>query len=163
MAYKIVPISKKHIEGFNKALGVVAREKKYITFEKRPPLAATRKFVLNNIKNDNPQFVVLDNGKVVGWCDIIPGTRKCYKHVGEMGICLLPEYRDKGIGAKLIKKTIKKAKEKGIKRIELEVISDNRNALSLYLKLGFQIEGLKKKALLLDGKYKDDYIMSKFI
>jgi len=163
MTYQIIPIEQRHIKGFNEAVGVVARERKYITFTDTPPFASTKKFVLENIANDYPQFVLEVDGKVGGWCDIIPCHKEVDKHVGIMGVGLLPEYRGKGIGGKLIKKTIKKAKEKGIKRIELGVHADNRNALGLYLKLGFEVEGLRKKAHFIDGKYIDVYMMALFV
>lgn len=163
MAIKLVPTAKEHIEDFNKVLGVIAREKKYITIEQRPPLKKTREFLMEVIKKKHPQIVAMDGEKLVGWCDIIPGSKPTTKHVGEMGVIILPEYRGQGLGEKLIKATLKKAKTKGVKRVELGVVSDNRNAVSLYLKLGFEIEGLKKKDLLLDGKYKDCIIMAKFI
>ena len=163
MAYQIVPIEEQHIKGFNAALGVIAREKKYISFTKTPSLISTRKFVIDNIQKGNPQFVLVVDGKVGGWCDIIPKEKDVDRHVGRMGVGLLPEYRGKGIGGKLIKKTLKKAKEKGLKRIELGVRADNRNALGLYLKLGFEIEGLQKKAHYIDGKYIDVYMMALFI
>jgi len=160
MTYQIIPIEEEHIKGFNNALGVVAREKKYITFTDTPPLISTRKFVLDNIRNGYPQFVLVVDGKVGGCCDIIPHTKPVEKHVGTMGVWLLPEYRGKGIGGRIIKKAIKAAKEYGIKRIELGVRADNRSAVGLYLKLGVEIEGLQKKAMLMDGKYIDIYAMA---
>ncbi len=163
MGFKIIPTAKVHIEDFNKALGVVAREKRYITIEKKPPLAKTRGFLKEVIKKGYPQLVAMDGDKLAGWCDIIPGSKPTTKHVGNMGVILLPEYRGQGLGEKLIKATIKVAKKKGVKRVELGVVSDNRNAISLYLKLGFEVEGLKKKDLLLDGEYKDCIMMAKFV
>jgi RimJ/RimL family protein N-acetyltransferase len=49
--------------------------------------------------------------------------------------------------------------QRGFERIELTVNSGNRNAIVLYLSLGFAIEGCKRKAVLIDGQYLDLYVM----
>ena len=51
--------------------------------------------------------------------------------------------------------TIEKAKHTGLERIELEVFASNDPAIALYKKLGFAVEGLKRKALKRDGIYDD--------
>jgi ribosomal protein S18 acetylase RimI-like enzyme len=97
---------------------------------------------------------------VVGWCDIIPSERDVYRHVGVLGIGLLPEFRGRGIGAKLMQKSIDKAKAKGLTRIELTVYERNKNAIALYQKMGFEIEGLKKNGIRIDGVYDNVYMMA---
>jgi hypothetical protein len=37
---------------------------------KAPPIESTREFIQGNIRDNIPQFVVLDGERVVGWCDI---------------------------------------------------------------------------------------------
>jgi RimJ/RimL family protein N-acetyltransferase len=37
----------------------------------------------------------------------------------------------------------------------------NEAAVSLYKKMGFEIEGIKKKSLNIEGKYLDEYYMGK--
>lgn len=160
MSYQIIPIAEGHLKGFHRALNIVAKERKYLRFTEAPSLMSTRKFIVNNITNDYPQFVVIVNDEVVGWCDIIPEEYQTECHVGVMGCGLLPEFRGRGLGAKLIAKTMKKAEDIGLKRVELTVNADNKNAVGLYQKLGFEIEGIKKKASLIDGKYVDIYMMA---
>ena len=48
----------------------------------------------------------------------------------------------------------------GIERIELEVYPSNQRAIRLYAKLGFRLEGTKRKARKLDGKHEDDCFMA---
>ncbi len=52
-------------------------------------------------------------------------------------IAILPEYRGKGIGKKLLEKIIDVGREKGFCKITLEVRHDNINAQKLYKSLGF--------------------------
>jgi len=48
------------------------------------------------------------------------------------------------------------AKDEKMHRIELHVVAENKSALSLYRKFGFQIEGVSKDAFYgQDGKYYD--------
>jgi hypothetical protein len=70
-AYQIVPIAEEHISGFRVAVDVVAREKKYLAFLEAPPLEEVTRFVLGNIERGYPQFVVLSDSTVAGWCDVI--------------------------------------------------------------------------------------------
>ena len=72
---------------------------------------------------------------------------------------LLPEARGKTIGTQLILTTIEAAFSTGFKRIELEVFSTNKIAIGLYQKVGFQIEGVKRQSVYLNGKYDDKVIM----
>jgi RimJ/RimL family protein N-acetyltransferase len=55
------------------------------------------------------------------------------------------------------------SREKGIHRLELTVMAHNTNAIGLYQKVGFQIEGTKKGSLFVDGQYVDEYYMAKLL
>ncbi len=157
----IAPITAEDIDGFHAALDKVAKEKKYLAFLEAPPLESTRAFVLGNIKADIPQFVARVNGRIIGWCDIVPlNDRHINKHIGVLAIGLLPEFRGKGIGRRLMQVVIEKAKMQGLTRIELTVREENENAIALYKKLGFEIEGLKRNAAKIDGVYENSYMMA---
>jgi RimJ/RimL family protein N-acetyltransferase len=152
-AVRIVPIAEGHLGGFHAALDRVARERKYISLLKAPPLGKTRKFVLENIRSGNPQFVALSRGRVVGWCDVVRNPRDASRHCGVLGVALVPEFRGKGIGERLMRTTIDAAWAAGLTRIELMVLEGNRHAIALYARLGFEREGVRRKAHLIDGKY----------
>jgi RimJ/RimL family protein N-acetyltransferase len=55
------------------------------------------------------------------------------------------------------------AKEVGISKLELSVIKENTNAQKLYKKLGFDIEGDRKNALIINGQFVDEFYMGKLI
>ncbi|WP_277674608.1 GNAT family N-acetyltransferase, partial [Piscibacillus halophilus] len=48
-------------------------------------------------------------------------------------------------------------------RLELTVIVENKAAVNLYKKMGFEIEGVKKDSLKLGERYVDEYYMAKLI
>jgi ribosomal protein S18 acetylase RimI-like enzyme len=159
-AHQIVPIAEEHIASFHEALDVVARERKYLALLEAPPLERVSDFVLANIEQRHPQFVALDADAVVGWCDIIPHARAVYAHCGTMGMGILPQYRGQGLGRKLMEATIAAAFAFGMTRIELIVRRDNANAITLYESLGFEIEGLHRNAIFIDGRYEHQYSMA---
>lgn len=162
MNITIVPIAEEHIEGFHAALDIICRELIYLAFNQAPPLESTRQFVRNNIRNNVPQFVALSDGKVIGWCDISPkSNRDTNKHVGVLGIGVIPAFRGQGVGRPLMETAIDKGFKNGLKRIELDVRENNVNAIALYKKLGFDIEGLKKGSSFVKGEYINDYIMAR--
>ena len=56
-----------------------------------------------------------------------------------------PSYKRRGLGKKLIYKTLKACKNENIKKIFLEVSVKNKQALSFYDYFGFKTIGIKKK------------------
>lgn len=71
--------------------------------------------------------------------------------------------RGKGIGTKLFLALEKWANEKKLHRIELTVLEHNESAIALYIKMGFEVEGIKRDSLLIDGKHVNELYMSKLL
>jgi ribosomal protein S18 acetylase RimI-like enzyme len=74
------------------------------------------------------------------------------KHRADIGIALLQEYTDKGIGTALIENIKKVAKINGVEILSLSVMTTNIPALNCYMRQGFKIVGTEYKSI----KYKDD-------
>jgi RimJ/RimL family protein N-acetyltransferase len=155
MEFQILPIAEEHIEGFRSVLDSVARERRYLAFLAAPSLDESRAFVRRNIKKGYPQCVALIKDMVVGWCDVLPIDRPTMAHGGVLGVGVLLEHRGKGIGTALVRAAIDMAKATGLTRIELTVREHNERAITLYERLGFVREGLKRKAVRIDGHYED--------
>ena len=160
MSIDILPIAEGHIESFHAALDVVARERANLAFLEAPPIEETRKFVARNIAKGYPQLVALDGDRVVGWCDVLPIERPVSRHCGVLGLGLLPAYRGRGLGERLMRAALQAARASGLSRIELSVRADNTRAIALYTSLGFETEGRKRRAFLVDGTYHDLLIMA---
>lgn len=155
---EITAIAEHHAEDFNAVINIVALERRYIAFTEALPLERTIAFVRGTIANGDPQLVALADGKVIGWCDVLRGTRGTDRHCGTLGMGLLPEWRGRGIGRSLITETIARARAAGMSRIQLDVYASNTRALALYESVGFVREGVKRKAFLVEGR-SDDAIM----
>jgi ribosomal protein S18 acetylase RimI-like enzyme len=155
----ILPFAPAHLEGFRQCVGAVAREKRWIALVDTPPLKETKQYVDHMLAHDLPFFVVVDHGEVVGWCDLSQTNRPTQAHIAVLGIGLLPPYRDRGIGRKLMQTAIDAAKARGLERITLHVHANNERARKLYEKLGFKFEGVMRRAFKVDDYYDDVVVM----
>jgi ribosomal protein S18 acetylase RimI-like enzyme len=153
MNFEIVPITDELIEGFCKAVSAVAQERLYLLSLEGFTLESSHIFVHENREKGMPHFVALDKGKVVGWCDIRSKGFPVLEHSGELGIGVIKSHRGQGIGKKLMEATLAAAKEKGLTRVELTVRENNTNAIALYKKVGFEVEGVLRNAIYVDGVY----------
>lgn len=153
MPSRIVPIAEAHIAGFHAVLDSVARERRYLLFLEAPSLENCTAFVKANIREGRVGLVALVDEQVVGWCDILPIPRHSTRHVGVVGLGVLKDFRGRGIGPALLQAALDKARAAGMTRIELDVREDNLPAIALYERFGFQREGLKRRAVRVDGKY----------
>jgi ribosomal protein S18 acetylase RimI-like enzyme len=160
MTLKIIPLQETHFVGLHRVLDVVAREKRYFSLTKAPPLEECCERYKHILANDQCLFVAELDGDVAGWCDILPVRGDTRPHVGLLGIGLLSSARHRGIGLQLMQAAIGKAWEKGLTRIELTVRIDNTNAKALYERMGFQTEGVHRRANLVDGEYFDTCSMA---
>ncbi|MDP9839951.1 RimJ/RimL family protein N-acetyltransferase [Neorhizobium huautlense] len=156
----IEPIGENHVEGFREALDIVARERKYLVFQEAPPIEAMLSFVRDNIAAGHPHMVAVADGKVVGWCDIRRGARDAEAHSGVLGMGIIPGYRDRGLGRKLMLATLEAAKAAGLHRVELHAHADNFRAIALYEKVGFVHEGVARHAIRIEGRYIDSVLMA---
>ena len=111
-------------------------------------------------------FVAIDTKqhKIIGSIGSSFKKKGRLRHRIDMGWGIHPDYYRKGIGTKLLKESLKFAKEKEFKRAEAEAAIENIASVKLAKKCGFKIEGTKEKGLLLDnGKYVNTYIFGKIL
>jgi RimJ/RimL family protein N-acetyltransferase len=157
---EIVPTAEQYVDGFHAAVDLVARERRYLAFLEAPPVERSRSFVQSLLDGAGIQVLALDGDEVVGWCDVVRDWRDGFQHGGHLGMGLVPQYRGRGIGERLARAAIEAAFASGMERIELEVFSSNVAAIALYDKLGFAVEGVKKRARKLDDAYDDNLMMA---
>lgn len=83
-------------------------------------------------------------------------------HVGTFGMAVHDDWKGKGIGNALMKAIIEMADNwLNLKRLELEVYTDNTPAIKLYEKFGFQVEGTLRKHAFRAGAFVDSYAMAR--
>jgi RimJ/RimL family protein N-acetyltransferase len=163
MAVEILPIERRHIAGFREVLDSVARERRFLALTEAPPMAQVRRFVLGNLRSGAAQVVAVDEGRVVGWCDVRPRTRETMRHSGVLGMGVASTHRGIGVGARMLAVTLESSFASGLTRVELTVLADNVAAISLYQRFRFETEGLCRAYLMLDGRPRDALLMAKLV
>lgn len=117
---------------------------------------------LIGIKEYGRAFVAEENGAVTGVCALSPYRSHRRRHCGEISVMVDADYQNRGVGKALMKKALAEADDVlKLRRLELSVLVENEPAVSLYRKLGFQIEATKKSSCIKDGRFTDEYLMGR--
>ena len=132
----------------------------------------------DEIENTTIHLMVIEGSKIIG---VGRGQFNTRKEAQIRYMAVEENQQGKGIGSKLLnslenrlkkkgvptghlKKSLKFAKNKGFKRCDAEIAVENIASLKLIKKLGFRIEGRKKKGLLMDDRrYVDTYVVGKVL
>ncbi len=119
-------------------------------------------FIRNTLKNKYMSFFIGEvDGEIIANCAVgLVMSNRRYLHRATMGIAILKKYWKNGIGKIMMQECINWCKNNGVEQLELDVVTENERAKSMYESLGFQIHGTKKRALKYsDGTYADEYFM----
>ena len=109
-------------------------------------------------------FLLLeDEGELAGFISALRGEPRRIRHSAYLVVGILKDYRGKGYGSMLFRKMEQWARENGITRLELTVMTENEQARHLYEKMGFIMEGKKERSMIVDGRAVDEYYMGKLL
>ncbi|MCG7338008.1 GNAT family N-acetyltransferase [Staphylococcus sp. ACRSN] len=107
--------------------------------------------------------VKTDEGEIVGYLMVHISTISKIKHIGYINTGMINAYRKQGYATQMFEETLKWAERKGLRRLELTVITTNTPAVNFYEKLGFKIEGIKRQSIFMDDHYFDELYMAKLL
>ncbi len=156
----IRPIRRTDVPSFRELLDAVCRERRHLAFTEAPPLAEAYRYVTGLIGRKDVQIVAKSGNELAGWCDVTRLELPGFDHCGRLGMGVAKSLRGRGIGTALLKEALRRARENGLSRIELEVFASNEAAIRLYRKTGFVMEGRKIGARKLDGRTDDVCLMA---
>lgn len=92
--------------------------------------------------NENSSYIIGKiNNEIIGFA----GLKKIFDQADIMNIVIKKTYRNQGIGTLLLENLILLAKDLNISTLFLEVNEQNKPAIHLYEKLGFEKLGVRKK------------------
>lgn len=117
---------------------------------------------LDNTRNEQNSIILLAEVKnaIIGIASINSSPKARYKHVGEFGIVIEQRYWGLGLGRKIVENIINWAKSNGITRkINLVTNENNYKAIDLYKKMGFEVEGILKNNININGVYGNTIMM----
>lgn len=115
--------------------GIVALENRSFKFD-----LFTRKQYHYLIAKANATAFVLSIGKTIAGSAIIlwrKGSTKAHLYT----IAVDPKFQGRGLGRKLLDRCLREARNHGCDRFSLEVRADNKPAIALYKKSGYEIVG----------------------
>jgi len=124
-----------------------------------PDLETARQWHQDHVKAGLFYLAAKVDGEFAGGATIEPKRGK-ESHIAVFGIYLKQQFRNMGIGTRLVQRIIEIARSKGFEIMELNVFSSNQRALHLYSKFGFEEVGRVKNGIKFsDGTYADEIHM----
>ncbi|WP_107841288.1 GNAT family N-acetyltransferase [Metasolibacillus meyeri] len=108
-------------------------------------------------------LVAQEDSTILGYMVVQDDVPQRIAHRAYLVIGVHSDSRGKGVGKALFNFATHWAKEVGLHRLELTVLVKNTVAVQLYKKMGFEVEGVKKHSLYIDGQYEDEYYMAKLL
>ncbi|AQR93476.1 GNAT family N-acetyltransferase [Clostridium saccharoperbutylacetonicum] len=160
-------VRKAKLEDANNLLSMLLaldKETKYMLLEpdeRNNDVSRVEGMIQQSINGGNLLLVSEEGNNIVGFLSAQRGILKRINHTAYIVVGIREFQRGKGIGSKFFSELDLWAKENSIIRLELTVMCPNIVAKHLYEKNGFEVEGIKKRSMLVDGEYVDEFYMAK--
>jgi len=100
-------------------------------------------------------------GQLVGYVGVMKENGSRARHRGLLSLGILKAEWNKGLGSQLLQYVDRWARDHDIRRIELSVWTQNEQAIELYKKSGYQIEGTRQQSILIDNNFENEHLMAK--
>jgi RimJ/RimL family protein N-acetyltransferase len=120
------------------------------------------KYIRSFMESENSLLLIAThNDKILGNLDIRGGQRTKVRHTAVIGMGMLKEWRNIGLGTLLMECVINWARENPLLEILwLQVFASNAAGISLYKKMGFEISGRQTDFIKIqDETYTDNITM----
>ncbi len=111
--------------------------------------------------SDAAVFVAETPEEIVGRLSIARDSHPASRHVADLGVMVGRAHRRRGVGRALMLAGEEWARSNAISKLELHVFPHNAPAFALYAKLGYQVEGLRRKQYRRAGALVDAILMAK--
>lgn len=101
---------------------------------------------------------------LIGMTGIIrPGALKVRHSATIWGVYVNAAWRGQRVAESLIESCLDWARANGVVLVKLAVVTNNLPALRCYERCGFKTYGAEPQAIFYDGKYYDEYLMSRLV
>jgi RimJ/RimL family protein N-acetyltransferase len=154
-------------EQFLRLLKKLDQETQFMLFEpgERTTTSEEQRQKIQGLLSQDSQTILVaeHEHELVGFLGCFGGGLQRNRHCAYLVIGILQAHAGRGLGARFFEAIEAWALTLDIHRLELTVMTHNDRAVHLYRKMGFEIEGVRKGALKIDGKYVDEYYMAKLL
>lgn len=117
--------------------------------------------IKKTINSNNKIYICESEGELIGELGMKSFSKKRLKHRATFGITVLKKFWGIGVGNLLMKNAVDFFYlNEELTKLELEVRSDNVQAINLYKKFGFKTEAEVSNYFFINGKYYSVLIMA---
>ncbi|MGH4036773.1 MAG: N-acetyltransferase family protein [Sphaerochaeta sp.] len=138
-----------------------------LTFEKGEftlTVEGEKQFISSINSTTNQCFLLAFSGdEIIGNLCITSSNRAKLKHSGEMSITVTKKYWNQGTATCLMKELTKWLETSTLRKVNLSVKEDNKNAIKLYEKFGFKQEGVISRGFLIADEFYSLINMGKIV
>ena len=116
-----------------------------------------------NCLSSSTVFGVYYKNKIIGLATLTQENGIKFSHKASLSsVFVEPEFQQKGVASSLLSAVIEYSK-KHVEQILLTVADDNKPAIHIYKKFGFETYGIEIQAMKDNGRYIDEILMKWFM
>lgn len=129
--------------------------------EFKPTIEEEMNWITKFIQEQNSILIVaIYKGEIIGNIDLSGNQREIMQHTGIIGMGILKDWRNTGLGTALLKALIDWATTHPIlEKLVLGVYHNNKPGIALYTKMGFKKAGIHHKMFKHNNTYYDEILM----
>jgi len=105
-------------------------------------------------------LVAEQDGRLIGFLNAMGMQVNRRRLQTKIALAVRRENWGQGCASRLVSEALAWAKKAGLVRVELTVHTSNLRAISVYLRAGFQLEGVARRSLVVGGRLVDEYQMA---
>lgn len=128
-------------------------------------LEKEQEWITQSVESENKLVICCEiDGRIVGDCEIRFNNMLKTRHRANVGIAILADYWNLGIGTAMFAEMIAAAENRGILVLDLEHMEGNDRGRHLHEKMGFRVTSERPNYYRLkDGTFRKEYYMQKIL
>ena len=130
------------------------------TFDTEVKTVEERLIWFRNHDTNHPVIVAEMKGDVIGWASLSKWSDRCaYDSTAEVSVYVHADFRDKGVGKRLMELITMEGKERGLHSLISRITEGNEKSIYLHERLGFANVGTLKEVGKKFGKLLDVHML----
>lgn len=101
--------------------------------------------------------------EVVGWVHVDAPELEKLRHTAELTVGVRPEYRERGIGSRLLDRGVEWTAEQGYRKVYQAVPATNEAAVAFLEGQGWCVEATREDHYLVDGDFVDEVLLAAWV